>query len=304
MSTAFFDIIDEKTVHLLDNLSPDIKNIIILHLQLSEPCKVQNLPVTLENIIIYTITCLVALDEIDMLNDDFKDEICDNFDSENSNIYSLVNPEQESESDKEESESDKEESESDKEDIVTKTQKCVNLLEKYIFTKKPLVCNIILLNKGYADKIYWTNEDYDDSITATKDELKNILNDVYQKFSKLREINDEPFAQFKNEKIFRKNKRHILYEIPQFINSELVEFYDSNFNLTCKKSREYPTHHDPSSINFCEVFIKKIDDKQYLDFVIDQKDYSELFEDYDTENLPKYYNIKAKFFSLPEEFFL
>ena len=266
MNTIFFDFINHHNKNLLDNLPNNTKNLIIFCLYASGKNKINNLPSTLENIIIYNYTC-------NFTNED------------NRHIYiTCASPD-------------------DDENNYTNN----NYLRKYIFSKMPFGCTLVTLNKYKADKIYWSNNDYNNNICPTNNDIKNKLKyiekrDIFlttnifdnKNNDLITVINNKKINHLLNSTLFEKKKRHLLFELPNIININYIHFYKTQFNLN-ETEFNLNTDENKSKLIFFDTFIKIYDNKQYLNFVIDEitNGYHRL-NDYSIDAL---YNLPYTFFN-------
>ena len=180
-------------------------------------------------------------------------------------------------------------------------------LDKYIFTKNPLNCKIHLLKKYDADKILWSKESYDDIKIASKDEVENKIKYINEEYTFFKNFDMDNYNVvggwtkkeienkinfFQTTILFEKySKRHMLYELPDFIKVVNIKIYETGFNLT--QHYDYQEH-TSVDLRFYDVFIKNSENKRYLNFVIDEIQIINMgIHDYD------YYFFN----SLPNEFY-
>lgn len=128
----------------------------------------------------------------------------------------------------------------------------INKIEYFlnnVFTKLPMGCELILLDKNVADIVYWTNSEniktqyYFDARSLPKSIEEYSLSDYYF--------------------------RHLLFKIPDFIDVNKILFYDSVFLLLTHKF-EYSVH--------------VINKTNYLEFKIKEQVYN-IFPKFEGENL-------------------
>ena len=277
MSTIFFDFINNNNTNLLDDLPNNTKNLIIFCLYASDKNKINNLPSTLENIIIYKYRCDFTDDDNNIIR--LKDGIFDD-------------------------------------ETIIKN----DYLTKYIFNKMPYNCKLITTNKSEADKIYWSGDDYNDNIFPTNNNIKNKIKYINEQHHFFKNFNfddnkdgyttdtvNEKILYYENSFLFEKNKRHLLFELPNIINKDDIQFYKTLINK--------PQHYlakgtmDNKKIMFFDIFIKTHNDKHYLNFVIDENLNSYYFDNYyffDDNNTYDYieHDDLYIYYTLPIGFFL